>query len=295
MNLTQALDLIQNNENFKVIEKLQFKDQYNYHEPLDASVGVYLDIETTGLDPDVDEIIELALVSFTFDKNGQIYRIIDSKNYFNEPIHRDISEEITKITGITLNHVKGHKINWPEVHQIIDNCVLIVAHNASFDRPFLEKMDDLFCSKSWACSMNDIDWKNEGFESLKLEYLAYRNGFFYEGHRAEVDCRAGIELLTKPLLSQNFSAFHKLLQFARKDSYRVWAVSSAFAYKDVLKSRGYRWNDGTDGRPKSWYKDTLHEETQAELDWLNQEVYSNSFNEPICNKIDATMRYSRRF
>ena len=36
--------------------------------------------------------------------------------------------------------------------------------------------------------MFDIDWRNEQIESYKLEYIAYKYNFFYEGHRAITDC-----------------------------------------------------------------------------------------------------------
>lgn len=29
--------------------------------------------------------------------------------------------------------------------------------------------------------------------------------------------------------------------------------------KDALKIRGYRWNDGSDGRPKSWWIEVAEE------------------------------------
>jgi DNA polymerase III subunit epsilon len=44
-----------------------------------------------------------------------------------------------------------------------------------------------------------------------------------------------------------------LLASARKARVRVWAEGSPFGMKDELKKRGYRWNDGTDGWPKSWF------------------------------------------
>jgi len=45
-----------------------------------------------------------------------------------------------------------------------------------------------FAQLPWGCSFADIDWKKEGHGSSKLEYLAMEKGWFYEAHRAEVDC-----------------------------------------------------------------------------------------------------------
>jgi hypothetical protein len=51
------------------------------------------------------------------------------------------------------------------------------------------------------------------------------------------------------------SALAVLLEQARRRTMRVWAEQSPFELKDALKRRGYRWYDGSDGRPKSWYVD----------------------------------------
>ena len=56
----------------------------------------------------------------------------------------------------------------------------MIAHNARFDRPFVENLLDDFSDIAWGCSIADIDWNKEGFEGVKLEYLAYKFGFFYE-------------------------------------------------------------------------------------------------------------------
>jgi DNA polymerase-3 subunit epsilon len=59
-----------------------------------------------------------------------------------------------------------------------------------------------------------------------------------------------LEVLASPLPSEAGLPFKHLLASARKSLLRIWAESSPFDMKDVLKARGYRWNDGTNGRPK---------------------------------------------
>ena len=48
-----------------------------------------------------------------------------------------ISEDITKINGITNEMVEGKSIDWGKVDAILSTSQLVVAHNANFDRPFL--------------------------------------------------------------------------------------------------------------------------------------------------------------
>ena len=103
--------------------------------------------------------------------------------------------------------------------------------------------------------MSQVDWIDEGHEGVKLAYLAAGAGFFYDRHRAVHDCRAAIELLAAPLPSSGALAMQKLLEKARRPSWRIWAENSPFDLKDVLKARGYRWNFGADiDRPPIDYR-----------------------------------------
>jgi DNA polymerase III subunit epsilon len=52
--------------------------------------------------------------------------------------------------------------------------VLVIAHNADFDRRFLERRVPAFATKHWACSRSDIDWKAEGIRSSALELSPIR-------------------------------------------------------------------------------------------------------------------------
>ena len=43
--------------------------------------------------------------------------------------------------------------------------------------------------------------------------------------------------------------------------------------ESALKSRGYRWNAGDDGRPKAWWTEVDEEVLDVELRFLKREVY----------------------
>ena len=57
---------------------------------------------------------------------------------YNDPGF-SISKEISSLTGITDDKVKNKSINWDKVKTLLDACQLVVAHNAKFDRKFIEK------------------------------------------------------------------------------------------------------------------------------------------------------------
>ena len=187
-----------------MLRRLKTPRQYHQPDGSNTKLAVLLDLETTGLDADKDEIIEIAMVPFTYSNDGRIFEVHEAYNELQEPSHA-IPAIITQITGINDEMVKGHTINAEKVLEVVEPAVLIIAHNAAFDRKFAEKAFDVFSTKAWACSMTDVPWQEEQYESLKLEYLAMRNGFFYDGHRATADCYAAIELLAQSTLTSSLS------------------------------------------------------------------------------------------
>lgn len=94
-----------------------------------------------------------------------------------------------------------------------------------------------------------------GFEGSRLAYLLAGCGYFYQSHRAADDFKALIEIMSMKLNGSESTALAQLLESARKPTIRIWAEQSPFDLREILKKRKYRWNDGSDGRPKAWYVD----------------------------------------
>ena len=132
-----------------------------------------------------------------------------------------------------------------------------------------------------------------GFAGSRLAYLLAGAGFFHDAHRAVDDCQALIEILARPLPTTSGSAFAVLMAKARRKTVRIWAERSPFELKDVLKRRGYRWNDGSDGRPRSWYIDVDEDKRNAELDYLKKEIFQRNVD-IHCREITALDRFSNR-
>jgi DNA polymerase-3 subunit epsilon len=136
-----------------------------------------------------------------------------------------------------------------------------------------------------------VPWSDAGIESSKLEYLAYRYGFFYDGHRAEVDCLALLEVLQRPFGDTGATGLKALLDSARAPSFRLWAINSPFETKDVLRKRGYWW----DAPKRCWSCEVRSQEAvQAELAWLKQAVYAGKDVSVEMETHDARTRYSGR-
>lgn len=254
--------------------------------------GLFVDTETTGLDVGRDEIIELAMVPFAYGIDGEIYAVGAPFEALRQP-SKPIPREITAITGITDAMVEGQSIDPCAVAAFAEPAALVIAHNAAFDRCFLERFSEVFITKPWACSMSEIDWAAEGYEGSKLGYLAAGAGFFYDRHRATHDCHAAIALLAKRHPGTGRTGLEQLLERARTPSWRIWAENSPFDLKDVLKARGYRWNGEGIGGPRAWYIDVSADQKDAELAFLKREIYQVEI-EILVRRIDAYDRFSAR-
>ena len=168
--------------------------------------------------------------------------------------------------------VAGRHIDDRVVDDLLSRVVLVIAHNADFDRRFLEKRLPAFATKHWACSRFDIDWKAEGIRSSALEFVAYSLGFFHDAHRAADDCRATVHALAQRLPDTGQLALQALLERARLTTWRLWARDAAIEKKNILKARGYSWSPGEFGRPKCWYRNVLDSDRAAEAAWLRAKV-----------------------
>jgi DNA polymerase-3 subunit epsilon len=255
-------------------------------------LGLFVDAETTGLDPARDEIIELAMAPFTYGVDGEIYAVGDAFQQLRQP-SKPIPPEITAITGIDDAMVAGKSIDPRAVSSFAAPAALVVAHNAAFDRKFLERYCETFNTKPWACSMSEIDWAGEGYEGTKLAYLAAGAGFFYERHRATHDCMAAIELLARVHPKSGRTGLAQLLERARRPSWRIWAENSPFDLKDVLKARGYRWNGEGGASPRAWFIDVAEEARAAEEAFLKAEIYRGEID-LLVRRVDAYDRFSDR-
>jgi DNA polymerase III subunit epsilon len=273
----------------------RLEPQTEYHPPDNNAklVAAVADVETTGTNPDRDKIIELGICLFEYGRQtGHIYKVLSSWEWFEDPGFC-IPPEITTITGITDAMVAGHRINDRAVNDLLGRVVLVIAHNADFDRRFLERQLPAFAAKHWACSRADIDWKAEGIRSSALEFVAYSLGFFHDGHRVASDCRATLHVLAQPLPGTGRLALQALLEQARLPTWRLWARDAAIEKKDVLKARGYAWSPGEFGRPKCWYRDVADADKAAEVSWLQANVMGP--DQAIwALRITARDRYSNR-
>jgi len=156
-------------------------------------------VETTGLDSRRDRIIELGMSRIEVDpQTGRAVRVVDEYQGLEDPgVPIDARPHVSPASQMDGSR---KRLDEHRIAEIAQGAALAVAHNARFDRQFVEARIELFARLPWACSCFEIDWAAEDRSSAKLSSLAMENGWFFDGHRALEDCHAVLAVLDAPLL-----------------------------------------------------------------------------------------------
>jgi DNA polymerase-3 subunit epsilon len=286
----RAARVLESHPDYRILRRLGVRDDFGSTPQGAPGVAVVVDTETTGTDTRADHVIELAMVRFEYCLvTGAVCRVTEVYTEFDDP-GEPIPPESTAIHGITDEMVRGRRIDEARVAQMLDGVGVVIAHNAAFDRPFLERRLPAFAQKPWACSHAQVPWAEEGFAGSKLEYLGVACGFFYDAHRSEIDCRALLEVLSRPLPKSGRTALGVMLERARAPGLLLWATGSPFDTKDALRARGYRWH----AERRCWYLSLAQDQLDAECAWLKNAVYGGRAAQVEVEVQDAKVRFSGR-
>ena len=223
--------------------------------------GLIIDLETSGLDPKTDKIIEIALLEFEIKENFSSH-IVSSFSQLQDP-QIALSEDLIKLTGITDSILSGKNIQWDIVGDTFAKVDFIVAHNMEFDRSFLKYQSEINVDAyHWVCSQNHIDWFKKGHKTRALNYLACDQGFINPfPHRALFDCATTYRLISNHMEEMINKSYEKQFEFL--------ATYAPFEQKDHLKNNGYRW----DPTRRVWYKLVFQSDVNEEREFLNDKIY----------------------
>lgn len=277
-------------DDFKILERVPYTcEGISWPLVIDCPAGdeiplLLADCETTGFDAKENALTELGLTRVLFSPSlGRITSIVDSKSWLQAPL-MPIPEFITKLTGITDDDVKGRIITAEDIAPFLIGDPIVIAHGSDFDRPFLEKYVPFPQHLKWACSIKEIDWAANGVESKKLEYIVLKAGYFYSGHRADIDTLAMCWVFFKrPEL------LVELLGNVEKRTAVIRAYDLPIACKDAVKSKRFKWDDGSNGLAKHWHL-SCDEEKVEEVMSLLSGLYDAKTN-AVIEYFDATVRF----
>lgn len=154
-------------------------------------IKIVFDVETTGLDPKEDEILQLSII------NGQDEVLYNS--YFR-PIHRISWTEAQRVNGITPEMVQNSPTIEDEkekIQSIFDSADELIAYNGSFDMKFLAAAGIKMPDVPYADVMLDFaevygEWNDyfQGYKWQKLSTCAKYYGYEFSAHDSLEDVKA---------------------------------------------------------------------------------------------------------
>jgi DNA polymerase III epsilon subunit-like protein len=163
---------------------------------------VALDLETTWLSPETDTIIEVAAVAFELEIDVHWRYSAISREERSMLIYpgREMTEEISMITGITDAMLSGKSVWWDvceRVREFIGDESVIVGHNVLFDVAMLRTHDIDLSQHPILDTFELSEIFSQDVESLNLGYLSglYGISAWDKEHRALGDTRLSVGLL----------------------------------------------------------------------------------------------------
>ena len=206
-------------------------------DPLPENILI-LDTETTGLDNENDDCLEVGSILFNVKKRSVLAQqsfLLPVENNNAEKIN-NIPAEITRLPQPLFEAIKYFE----SLVQVSD---VIVAHNAAFDMKWFGHNKLPHIEKKWICSMDDITWPSD--RQLKtrpsVKDLALAYGVpVWNAHRALTDCIYLAEVFKR------CGELEKLLIRALEPKVLIRAEVT-YEKRHLAKNAGFRWNDSIKG------------------------------------------------
>ena len=197
-----------------------------------------LDTETTGLDEDKDEVIEIGCILFDVSS-----RSVLSQASFLFPVNSNEAEYVNGIPAEVTNISQPWEDGLIFFLKLVETSDFIVSHNVEFDRKWFGKGRLPKLDKKWICTLEDINWSF--IKSLKsrpsVTDLALSFSIpVWNLHRALSDCF---------YISEVFKKCKNLEELLIKATEPRYLYKALVSYEDrsLAKNAGFRWNSPVQG------------------------------------------------
>ena len=212
--------------------------------------ALLLDTETTGVDPSVDRVIEVAACLYDLEIGCPLESyasLIRSPDNASEQ-HNGIPQEAL----VAANH--GIEV-WRRVLELSQTADVVAAHKAEFDQSFVRSAGIAsLADRPWVCTMEDFVWKS-GSKKLVEIALSYGLGVA-SAHRALADVDTMARIFTRMKeLGEDLPA---LFVRAARPKALFYALVS-YERRQVAKDHGFRWDEAKHG--KNWFRTMPIEDT----------------------------------
>ena len=197
-----------------------------------------LDTETTGLDPEVDQVLEVGAILFSVPQRAVLAQLS-----FLLPVEANAAEPLNGIRAGATQAPQPWQPSLQLLQQFASCAQLAVAHNAAFDRQWFGHgaLPDL--PLPWLCTMEDIHWPADRLlrprPSVRDLALAYGVPV-WAAHRALTDCI---------YLAQVFERCEQLEQLIAegREPRHLYRAQVSYDERHLAREAGFRWNDPVHG------------------------------------------------
>lgn len=241
-----------------------------------------LDFETNGLDP--QKALPLEFAALVVDEKWEVRGMFG--DYFRYYTAIDLPDEITKLTGITMETLsqlgQPSERNFEVLLDATKKCSYFIAHNAEFDSKILAcSVQDLdarrkfpahpaFDTDNWICTVKDVPYP-EAYRCKKLGHLAFDHGVWPLPGQRPHTAKTDVDLIRRMMISGGYS-LDQILNFRTQPFiYLVALIPPPWedngAGKDAAKKDGYYFQQCPgDNRKfeKKWIKKIRESELSKE-------------------------------
>jgi DNA polymerase-3 subunit epsilon len=208
-----------------------------------------LDTETTDLDPDKGQVIELGAILYSVKHQTTLQQVSTLL-----PATSNLAERINRITPASLAaiSIESTQMGIAMITQMAQMAEYIVAHNAEFDQKWFGRtngeivLPTLVNSQGeplrWVCTCSDFEFPKQLRPRQSLVDLALAHGIgVYANHRALTDCQLIASLFD--VVEDLQSIFAKAIRPKAR-----YAALVSFEDRNLAKQAGFRWYPET----KTW-------------------------------------------
>jgi DNA polymerase-3 subunit epsilon len=206
-----------------------------------------IDLETTGIDPQNYEVIELGAILYSVPNQCVLQQL---STLF--PVGENKAEMVNRISSQASQEVQNFELALQQFQKWVEIADFLVAHNASFDSQWFGLGVLPAINKPWLCTYNDFIWE-KNHKPTNLVQTALNHGVgVNQAHRALTDCQLIAAIFDR--IVSDHECFENILEKAIERSKEPMVTVIArvnYDERQLAKDYKFRWNPNN----KQWQKE----------------------------------------